>query len=450
MTSARLSNGSTTYEVPFAPGLTVVSGGNGAGKTGLLETIAKCLSGRDPVARLPHWLTSAEISGTHGDEPWTASYDVATGSRAGRCPVPVEYIDASAETDRLLSQVRQDDNHLDLIEGLDPVYFDRDQVELLGYVLRRGYEEVRVFEVTSFSDDETPIPYFQVVSKGKSYDLLEMGRGELAAAYLLWRLGAVDKGSLVLVEEPESHLASFSQDMLAEAMIGTVVERGLTLVVSSHSPGFVRLLRQGSVVLVAASPAPSFRSPGPVEVATHLGLRPSRDAVLLTEDRVAEFVLREVLARTAPDLLHRVSTRFAPDGESAVVRSVAQFGRSVDADGFVVLGVLDGDRREAGPGHGYLPGAQAPELVLRGVVDQWRQGRFPEWEPTLAGGPERFGMLLEECDGLDHHDWLAELGKRCGGDGRVVGELVPLCLRDPVLAGHADELVEWIRGRLRR
>jgi len=108
-----------------------------------------------------------------------------------------------------------------------------------------------VYEITAFSEDEAPLPYFEVVSMGKRYSLLQMGRGELAATYLLWKLDSAAPGSVVLVEEPESHLAAFSQDLLVDAMVSAVVDRDLCLIISSHSPGFFQRLPSRNVILVS-------------------------------------------------------------------------------------------------------------------------------------------------------------------------------------------------------
>jgi len=98
----------------------------------------------------------------------------------------VIYLDPSAQTSKIIAQVEADENPLDLIEGIDAANFDNRQLELLSYVLRRNYSQVRVHEITAFSEDDEPMPFFEVTSLGKTYSLVGMGRGELSAAYLLW------------------------------------------------------------------------------------------------------------------------------------------------------------------------------------------------------------------------------------------------------------------------
>ncbi|WP_170155932.1 ATP-dependent nuclease [Umezawaea tangerina] len=455
LTSALL-NGSEagSHEMVFAPGVTVVCGGNGAGKSSMLGAILRCL-GDDQAesstfARVPYWLAGITVKGSYHGEIWEAHYDCASATRSGTCPIPVVYIDASAETERILTLIRQDDNPGDLVEGIDSAPFFAEQVDLLSYVLRRSYTEVNVFEITAFSEDDTPTPFFTLESMGQKYDLTQMGRGELAAAYLIWRLGAVEKGSVVLLEEPESHLAVFSQQALAEVVVGIVVERDLTVVVSSHSPGFIHRLPLDHAIMLSASPVPLIRSGLTTsEVAQHLGLQPARDAILVVEDVVAAEFLASVLDHTAPDLASKVSIKFAESGESGVRRTVAELKASESSTAFAVLGVLDGDQRAEGAEFGYLMGDVAPEEVMRDLAAAWRADADPEWTPSFPGGRHALQLALERYDGLDHHDWVIELSRVLGGRRKFVDEMAQLCLRDPSVRDQAEQLVKWLRERVR-
>ncbi|WP_432853868.1 ATP-dependent nuclease [Amycolatopsis sp. CA-161197] len=449
-----MRDGDNTLQLEFAPGITVVSGGNGAGKSSTLGAIWKCLKGESGTSRrLPYWLAGVEITGLHDGAAWTASFDAKESTYLGQCPVSVEYIDPSAETERILTLFREDDHPDDLTEGVDPTELDAEHVELLSYVLRRHYEKIRVFEVTAFSDDDEPVPFFEVVSMGSTYGLTTMGRGELSATYLLWRLNNIEHGSIVLIEEPESHLAMYSQRALVESMIATVVSRDLTVVVSSHSPSFIRSLPSKNVVLLNSSPIPSIRAGlDASEVALHLGLQPACDAVLMTEDVVAEGVLRETLKAQAPDLLNRVATRYVSTGESGLRRVIDELKIARDAhQDFLVLGVLDGDQRTENPDKDvtFLIGNAAPDQVLRQATIRWRNGENADWAPSFVEDRTRFEMALEALDGYDHHDWITELAKKFGGYGRILGDLVQLCLRDEGLTSNAEQLIDWLRDRLK-
>lgn len=455
--SARLTSSDRAHEIDFAPGITVFSGGNGAGKSTTLGAVWRCLSGlnydsiRATSTNPPHWLSAIEIRGVHEGTNWAATYSPENATFDGECPANVQYIDASAETGYILSLIQDDDNPRDLIEGIDPTSLNQNYVDLLSYVLKREYDAVKVYEITAFSEEDDPTPFFEVTSMGVTYTSTSMGRGELSAAYLIWRLSNLENGSIALIEEPESHLASFSQKALAEVVAHLTVAHGLTLIISSHSPGFLRPIPSKHVVLLNSSPVPTFRDGlTSHEISTRLGLTASRDGLLITEDKVASYLLREVLAAAAPEILSKVSIRYADSGESGVTRAIDDIRCATGPDGFTVLGVLDGDQKpaEASDGtYGYLMGDVAPDLLMKQMSVRWRSGEFEDWEPRFTEKTQ-LQMALESLDGEDHHDWVTELAKQFDGYGPVIKALTQLCLRDAQLASESDALIDWIRSKL--
>jgi len=367
----------------------------------------------------------------------------------------VIYLDPSAQTSKIIAQVEADENPLDLIEGIDAANFDNRQLELLSYVLRRNYSQVRVHEITAFSEDDEPMPFFEVTSLGKTYSLVGMGRGELSAAYLLWRLTLADPGTVVLLEEPESHLASYSQSALADAIVSLVIDRDLTIVTSSHSPGLFERLPDTHTVLLTSSPRPEIRGNlGTTELARHLGLSMATQAMVVLEDVVAGELMISLMSRVDRVLISTVSVKYAKSGESGVARVASELVDVAKVETLPVLGVLDGDQR-SGKGYnsssaifGYLPGSVAPEVLLREALNGWRDGDYSDWEPSLPGGSARMRMELERLDGFDHHDWLHDLGVAYGGRSKVVECIAGLLLKNSEVLEQAKGLAGWIRGRL--
>lgn len=463
-TRLTVGNFVTTEGLPqtllFSPGISVVSGGNGAGKSTLLGAIWRCLTGLEPeegstIPGAPAWLGQLKIAGTHADVPFEAELDFASQNSTSALPFSVFFIDPAAETEEVLRHFRSDPRSSDLLEGVDPASFDGSQLQALAYILRREYSEFLVYEVTAFSADDNPLPYFEVASMGKRYTSQQMGRGELVAAYLLWRLQELPPGAVVLLEEPESHLAAFSQDRLVDAIVSIAVERDLCLVVSSHSPGFFQKLPAEHVVLVSSLPSPSIRCGlAASEVANHLGVRARTAAVVLVEDQVAAEFLHAILWALDRDALRYLDLRAVASGQSGVKRIVGEVSSS-PADQVRILGVLDGDQRPRG-GHasagkiGYLVGDSAPEVILRDTISRWRSGEFADWDCPLPGGSEGLRLCLERLDGRDLHDWIFELAEEFGGLRPAIRATTDLVLRDPSLKIPCEEMVSWLRsqGRL--
>lgn len=452
-----------SMQIEFAPGLTVLCGGNGAGKSTTLGALWKCLVDPEvyteyrPAAGAAKWISTLSITGTYNGEKWDAAFDLQKDYPVGECPSPVVFIDAAAETGLLLARFLAEDGreqYADLIEGLDADLFSQDQLQLLSYILRRRYERMEIFEVTSFSEEDVATPFFRATSMGMEYVLTAMGRGELCAAYLIWKLSRADRGSIVFLEEPESHLATWSQKALAEAVTAIIVDRGLTVVASSHSPGFFGHLATEHIVLLAASPRPEVRSRlNVVELGRHLGLQPSRAIMVVLEDAVAAEFCRSVLAATDRSLVPLVTFKFSTTGESGVRRIVGDM-QSLPEDDFAVAGVLDGDQKDKDGAidratYAYLVGDSAPEALLREFTDQWRAGLRPEWEVTLDGGDMRLKLALERLDGEDHHDWLHMLGVEYSGRAKVIDALTSLLLTDSEMMNQAIRFAEGLRRRTR-
>ncbi|MFY1651572.1 AAA family ATPase [Solwaraspora sp. WMMB762] len=444
----------------FSPGISIVSGGNGAGKSTLLGAVWRCLAGQEPqegstIPNVPPWLCQLKIAGTHADVPFEAELDVGSQTTSSTFPSSVFYVDPAAETEDVLRHFRSDPQSFDLLEGVEPASFDGSQLQALAYILRREYSEFLVYEVTAFSVDDTPLPYFEVASMGKRYALQQMGRGELVAAYLLWRLQELPPGAVVLLEEPESHLAAFSQEKLVDAIVSIVVKRDLCLVVSSHSPGFFQKLPAEHVVLVSSLPSPSIRCGLPAaEVANHLGVQPRTAAVVLVEDQVAAEFLHAILSSLDRDALRYLDVRAVASGQSGVKRIVSDISSSA-ADQVRILGVLDGDQRPRGGQAsegliGYLVGDSAPEVLLRQTINRWRSGEFDDWDSPLPGGSDGLKLCLERLDGRDLHDWIFELADEFGGLRPVIRAITDLVLREPFLKNQCEEMVNWLRsqGRL--
>ena len=209
--SAQVAFGSSqTESLTFRPGLTVVAGGNGAGKSTVLAALFFCHSLDEVLLKANDvpWLRSLSATGIADGHEWQAGVNFITGDRSGERPFECVYINASSETEMILQQLGGDANVGDLLEGLDPLVLDNEIPQSLGYALRREYSTLQVYEIDAFveTDRDLPIPYFVVESMGTRYSLPKMGRGELCAFYLLWRLERLASGSIVLLEEPESHL----------------------------------------------------------------------------------------------------------------------------------------------------------------------------------------------------------------------------------------------------
>jgi hypothetical protein len=365
------------------------------------------------------------------------------------------YIDAAAATEELIRLVRQDDNPDDLVEGIDASSLEPDLIDILSLTLRRNYDMIDVYEVTSFSEEDEPKPFFAATSMNHRYDLRNMGRGELSAVYLIWALSRIESGAIVLIEEPECHLADYSQRHLLEVLSFFAVERDLTLVVSSHSPGLFRPLPTNHVVLVETLPLPDFRTDLTIdELTNYLGLQEGgKGALVAVEDPSAAAFLRAIIDHLDHALLYHIAISYCENGATGVERSLLELRSHIRPHNFKILGVLDGDMRppRAAQSTGdvsFLPGIQAPERIIRDELTKWRSDPGRTWSPPLAGGTAALDLELARSDGLEHHDWVVSISARYGGLETFVTAMTDLVLANADLRGDAQDLVGWLRGSL--
>lgn len=446
------------HDFSAAPGITILCGGNGAGKSSTLGALWRSLSSSDTgptsLAEDPEWMKNVRISGSHRSNAWQTSYSSATASFSGHCPADVHYLDAATATGEIIQRVRNDDNPGDLIEGLDFAEFNHDLVEILSLLLRRKYDEIVAYEITSFSEEDEPFPFFSVSTLNQQYDLPRMGRGELSAAYLVWKLAQIESGSIVLVEEPESHLASHSQRHLLDVLVYFAVKRDLTLIVSSHSPDLFLPLPSRHIVLVSSLPIAALRTDLTTEeVADHLGLgNLGRKALILVEDFAAACFLRSVIDILDRPLLEHIAICYAENGESGVQKIISEIKRTPHGKEFNIIGILDGDMRnipvKSGIHKEFLPGDSAPERVMREALEKWRVRTEEKWVPPINGGTTSLELALEKSEGLDHHDWLYSVSRRFGGVDHFIPIATILILEDPEIHDQAVSLTSSLRSAI--
>ncbi|WP_170981663.1 AAA family ATPase [Nocardioides dongxiaopingii] len=375
---------------------------------------------------------------------------VTEATDVGAAAPKVFYIDPSADTERLLERISTDDAPDDLIEGLDPYPLAERELELLSFLLNRRYASVSVYEVTAYSDQDEPDPYILANCMGVSYPLNRMGRGEFSAIYLVWRLSRMPAGSVVLLEEPESHLAYASQEPLIDVIIKYAIDGDLAIVMSTHSPAMIDRVPEGSVHLISALPTPTVHATkSRAEVSKHLGLKRVRTISLITEDPTAAHMLRALIDARAPDVSPRCVILHSINGESGVRRVAEELAKSPELRFHPLLAVLDGDQRDGAAHHeAILPGTTSPEILIEEMLRRWWMGDLQDWSPRLMGGVDRVKRQLDYADGRDHHDWLQVMSEPFGGNAPFIAAIVDLLLLDAELSRQLDEMLSRIRSHL--
>ncbi|MFD6054000.1 hypothetical protein [Agromyces sp. NPDC060279] len=441
----------------MAPGVGVVTGGNGAGKTTLLRGLQTLEDVHKAV--WPERLEQVEAKGCTSGVAWAVTLQRAAGE--GQISVSVSegdaprlvFIDPAEESQRIRRHFQDDANARDLLEGTDPAPFDEVWLDHASRILRRDYDQIEVFEVEG-PDEDTVVPWFQIGAMGANYDILSAGRGELSAMYLLWRLARVEDDTIVIIDEPEAWLASFSQARLKETLAFLSSEQGLHFVLTTHSPDLYLGLPASRVTVLESLPSPVAYGPMSSPKAAHSLGAPIRPTLaLLTEDAVAAALTEAILRYNDPILLEGVEIFHARNGESALTQVQREF-----IDGQTrrrrlnMQVVLDGDQRQLNRGNRvksdkrtYLPGNVAPDAILKSVATAAVSGLTDaQLRRFGVADPVQFRLAVSAAAGSDHHDWFIEVARGFGSYSATCDVLVRLCSADAEFAADAEALVKAI------
>lgn len=351
--------------------------------------------------------------------------------------VDAVFLDAGAAAWRVRERFARDQDLASLLEGTESRRLQGRELEEVSYVLGRDYESLDVFEIEGGApplhageepEDATStlsaiLPYFRVRCGG-DYGTESMGQGELVANLVLWVLRRVEKNSVVLLEEPESHLCPFSQERLADVIAYYVSQRGLRILISSHSEAILRKAPSSLMRLL-------IEKDGHVQcVAVHrgdhvlheLGVASVRRGIVLVEDGVAAAFARAWLSTADHPLLRTLAIVPVAGGES-VLRSWLKFPAFEGVPR--IVGLFDGDQNprsvEDGPSKearskswpcAYLPGRQAPEIEIRRAFET----DTAKAAVACGTGAEVLTRALQKCRGMDHHDWIHEVARETAVD----------------------------------
>lgn len=406
--------------------LTVLCGANGAGKSTTLTAIGLPL---DLVAtsertQIRHALCHLNVRLTtapdHSEvKKFTFDRGLLIGSECKK--FEVHRIDPGAEWFRIRDLVVSESNWNELLDQHGPRDLRREELAELSYLTGKDYSKVTLYEIDEYSGSDVPIPYCLVCIGEQEYRFEEMGAGEGALFLVWWSLMQIRQPAILLLEQPETHVTSRSQLALMD-ILAAKCEKQVCCIVTTHSTEIISYVPKECLRLLVRNQADVevVGSPDDGLLRMVLGVEVSRKAIVLTEDRCARIVTREIVRRFRPDLSSQIHVTDS-GSESGVLAVLEHFPK--DTPGAVIVGLLDGDQRSTfktydeagfsiplGKRHPveFLPGNKAPEVLLR----DYATNNVDALAATLQIERGRVLTVLTSIEGRDHHDWLEEFSKR--------------------------------------
>jgi predicted ATPase len=441
-----------TGEIEFHGGITAIVGGNGVGKTTLLQSILGALD----VAKAPDSASiKRRLSGSRLRIRLRQDKELVNAAstfdrnfrrrRDGVVDVVVDWLDAAEVGARMISFFSHEENLNELLEAHTPIQFDKKRLEEISYISGKDYSDVRVYELDEFD----PIrPYFLVTAGEVQYGSETMGLGEMALFCLYWFLQRCAPRSILLIEEPETFLSHKSQITVLNLLAKYSTTNKVWVVLTTHSPGIVTRIPLRHIRLM-------FREGASVRIVQHptrkqlrdiLGIEDGYAGVIVVEDKLARELTRAWLGQYDIELLQQLDIKdVGSNGE--VVESLKH---TPQVSWLRVVGLLDGDERdkEHDETHWpltFLPGNQPPEILLR--TASIANPSLLASELSRDEGELRF--IISQLEGADPHDWLEDLVNQLHLPySQVVSALFAVWVSLPENDASAENALQELQARL--
>ena len=428
--------------------VTALLGSNGVGKTGSLRALENILSaGHVGPAR-------SSIFGISGSYQGNEFHLDGSGARPPE-GLKVAFSDVSLEVHLILDRYRRIANLEDFIQPFGEKRLSAGELDLYRHVTCQPYLELylrevdpprEVLGVEESEEDENPFPFFRAVTATRQYDSRTMGFGEYCACYLIWLILRTGRRSVILLDEPDSHLSAASRRGLIDVLAVLANDKKLAVFFSSHSAEPLYAMEERDLCLVyrgsdTTQPTVLANVDQRRHIVRPLRLVSSKCLLAVVEDVDALEALQQIATSFEQDLSRWVDMRIVRGGADCVATFVGLFPTDSAVCG--IVGVLDGDSRTGRENVreiAFLPGHQDPKAAARTAIYDAPQ----PLASRLRMEVDALILALREIEYRDHHDFPRDLREALGLDGysveRLRSEIVAVWLELPEVVIQSQEL----------
>ncbi len=442
------------HDISVSSLMSAIIGPNGAGKTGFLKALSSLLSG-DTTPHPRHQLLS--IHGKYSGRDFSITHGSAVD-------FDTEYIDASLDSHYIQNYLARQPDIDDLVQQAGIRTLSEGDMDLYRHVCKRNYSSISISEIEAPAPatlaeedegDDTVFPFFSVELDGIKYDSLSMGFGELCAFYIIWKTNRANRGTILLFDEPDSHLSPASRRALLDVLAFLADSRDLLVLFSSHAVESLHVMEESEMHIIHSHGVSSPPHIAPVNtkrnVIRALGLTQIRRLLLVVEDVDAKEAVQQILNRWGNDIASSVDIQVVGGGAAEVIRFVRLF--PPNASICRVVAVLDGDKKTEHSEAGvlFLPTNHDPVHAARSSVVSDAQ----QLATLLGVDYETLKLSLKNIAHINHHDFCAGLKDELKLEGievsRVRAALIHAWLDTPdisvagqSLAGQLSQYVDSI------
>ncbi|MBB5037221.1 ATP-dependent nuclease [Prosthecobacter dejongeii] len=221
-----------------------------------------------------------------------------------------------------------------------------DMLRVAEKILGRSYRGAKVVKHALFGEPGYSV--FLETEKAKYTDAFA-GSGESAVMLLLHELSYAKKGSLLLLDEPETSLHPGAQEELMRYLASICIKQRIQIVFCTHSPTLINGLPPAAIKVFSPDPSGTFRIVQGVssrEAFGYIGHQISDKMTLRVEDRLAQMILQRVIDDEVVPCAHMFDICFIPGGCDEMKKDSVVFS-SHDQKNVVMI--LDGGKKPSGP-----------------------------------------------------------------------------------------------------
>lgn len=427
-------NNLQSLEVPN--GILAICGLNGAGKSTIIAALKDIIG--IPLSEYDvHKLGTAEVNATflnNGSEVQCKNCEGQKLIDQGWPRERILYLDASqnaAVQDFLVSQ----SNLEELLDQYEEYELEQDEIDELNSIVGKRYRACGVRMIDDL-DESGGIPYCKVSVADITYDSRGMGSGEHFLFYLFWCIKSIEKGSVLIIEEPETYISISSQLCFVDYLAEQIADKGITVILTTHSPYILKQIKNENIRIISrVGKDVNIMIPNENSSAERiLGMKPTTKGTFFVEDRVAADFVSVLLEDSAPYLLREYTIDIV-GGESEISDRL-KFPKS-DRIKYNFVGVYDGDMRNRlsknslNWGVCFLPGEKPLEVLFQDFLEQ-TEG-IEKFSRYLQQNKDDVFAYVSTLAGMDYHDWFEELRKFLGIDGKTLVRAFYFIMKDDVI-----------------
>ena len=234
------------------------------------------------------------------------------------------------------------------IKFKSPINLTDAELLILSDILDKQYSSVKIIEHQFYGKWGTSVYFSQGVGDelfSGNYSEAFAGSGESAVAKLVHKIFKAQPGSLLLLDEPEVSLHPGAQKRLLNYILENVRDKGLQVVISTHSPAIVEELPPEAIVVMNQTAQNKFIpiQDVPASIAfQYIGHTNTEKKKIVVEDRSASLLVEKALKIYNTRAAASLSVISHPGGAKNIFQEAVVLSRLNVLKTYLVL---DGDQK---------------------------------------------------------------------------------------------------------